>query len=156
MWVCKGGISTAALKRVCARRGKKASSGRGRLGVRTNVLLILEKCINTRTGTDGCRILCRQFHTSSFPRRAHSISRCNTFWQKMNYFREAILLLSITDDQGQITKYMVFPLHNGPLWCSVWWRGGNYFGKLQMTISSTRKTEHYLSLFKSVQVNCTA
>src|SRR2546421_13056584 len=72
------------------------------------------------TGTDGFRLLCHQFYTSSLRRLGNCISRCNTFWQKMNYFREATLLLSCIDDQGRNTRNTVFLLPTGRPWCSVW------------------------------------
>ena len=34
------------------------------------------------TGTDGCRILCHQFSTSSLPLREYCIKRCSTFWSR--------------------------------------------------------------------------
>ena len=73
------------------------------------------------TGTDGFRALCHQFAPSCLPRRVNCISRCNTFWQKMNSFREAPFLFSNTDDQGRNIRNTVFPLNTGPQSCIVWW-----------------------------------
>ncbi len=92
---------------------------------RTSVLLILESCINNLSGTDGCRVLCHQFSTSSLLLLAHCISGCNTFWQQMKYFREAPLLFSSTDDQGQNIRTTVFPLNSGRQSYIVWWSKRN-------------------------------
>jgi hypothetical protein len=92
---------------------------------RTNVLLILERCINTRTGTDGFRLLCHQFSPSSLSRLGNCISKCNPFCQKMNYFREVPLLLSSTGDQDRNIRNSAFPLSFGRQSCSVWWSGKN-------------------------------
>jgi hypothetical protein len=46
------------------------------------------------SGTDGCRVLCRQFSTSSLSLPVYSIKRCSTCWLKMKKpLREVILLL---------------------------------------------------------------
>jgi hypothetical protein len=66
------------------------------------------------TGTDGCRVLCHQFSTSSLLLLGKCISRCNTFLRKMNSFKEATLLFSNTDDQDQNTRTTVFALNAGP------------------------------------------
>ena len=50
--------------------------------VRKNNILIIESYINNLNGTDGCRVLCHQFYTSSLHRLRNSISRCNmSFWE---------------------------------------------------------------------------
>ena len=66
---------------------------------RTNVLVILEICINSRTGTDGRRVLCHQFSTSSLSLLGYYTKRCSTCWLRMNQLGKAILLFSSTDDQ---------------------------------------------------------
>jgi hypothetical protein len=45
-------------------RNQIASTGRRRRCIRTNVLVILEKRINNRTGTDGHRTIGRTWHVS--------------------------------------------------------------------------------------------
>jgi hypothetical protein len=45
-----------------------------------------------RTGTDGFRILCRQFYTSSLPRQAYCIKGCNVCLLRRKQLGEAILL----------------------------------------------------------------
>jgi hypothetical protein len=45
-------------------RNQIASTGRRRRCKRTNVLVILERCINNRTGTDGHRTIGRTWHVS--------------------------------------------------------------------------------------------
>ncbi|SRR6266705_1046520 len=77
------------------------------------------------TGTDGCRILCRQFYTSSLPRLENCILRCDTFWREMNYFKVVTLLISSADDRGRNIQTMVFQLTCGRLSCSVWWSRRN-------------------------------
>jgi hypothetical protein len=37
-----------------------------------------------KDGTDGCRLLCHQFFTSSLPRQGNCISRYDIFWRKVN------------------------------------------------------------------------
>jgi len=65
------------------------------------------------SGTDGHRVLCRQFYTSSLHPQANCIKSSNTFLLKMKKLRKAILLLSSTDAQGQETRHIVFPLPDG-------------------------------------------
>jgi hypothetical protein len=77
------------------------------------------------TGTDGCRVLCRQFYTSSLPRLENCILRCNTFLREMNYFKVVTLLFSSADDRGRNIQTMVFQLTCGRLSCSVWWSRRN-------------------------------
>jgi hypothetical protein len=55
---------------------ERALRGEGR-SYRTYVLLILEKCINNLTGTDGLRLRCRQFYTSSNYPHLPSTRSCN-------------------------------------------------------------------------------
>jgi len=42
------------------------------------------------TGTDGFRLLCHQFSTSSLPRRANCIKRCNACLLRMKQLGAAI------------------------------------------------------------------
>src|SRR6266566_459003 len=86
--------------------------GKGR-GKRTYVLLILEKYINNLSGTDGFRLLCHQFYTSSLPRRANCISRSKTCSHTVKPMAPALLRLLANGDQGQNTRNTVFPLNTG-------------------------------------------
>jgi hypothetical protein len=76
-------------------------------------------------GTDGFRLLCHQFAPSSWPRLGNCLSRCTTFWQKRNSFREATLLFSSTDDQGPNTRITVSPLNTGRQSSIRWWSRRN-------------------------------
>ena len=86
--------------------------GKGR-GNRTYILFILEKYINNLSGTDGCRVLCRQFYTSSFLRSAYCISRSNNCSQAMKPMAPALLRWLANGDQGQNSRTMVYPLNTG-------------------------------------------
>jgi len=44
------------------------------------------------TGTDGCRVLCHQFYTSSLLLSAHCIKGFSTFFLRMKRLQEALLL----------------------------------------------------------------
>src|SRR6266566_895313 len=77
-------------------------------GSRTYVLLILEVSINNLSGTDGCRVRCRQFSTSSkspqVPSRA-SCKKCSQQW----------MLSQFQNNEGLAPKtyLMVFQSMNG-------------------------------------------
>ena len=91
------------------------------------------------TGTDGCRVLCRQFSTSSFSLLAYCIKRCSTYWLRMNQLGKAILLFSSTDDQGQNTRTTVFPLNCGRQWYISWWSRKNPSALWQPHLASRMK-----------------
>ena len=65
------------------------------------------------TGTDGFRLLCRQFYTSFLPRRADCISRSKTCSLTTKHMTSALLRLLANGDQGQNTPNTVFPLNTG-------------------------------------------
>src|SRR5436305_14099291 len=52
-------------------------------------MLFISYSINRLTGTDGFRVLCHQFHTSSLPLWAHCIKRCSTCLLRKKQLREA-------------------------------------------------------------------
>jgi hypothetical protein len=91
------------------------------------------------TGTDGCRILCHQFSTSSLLRLGNCTSRCNTFWQQMKLLRETTLLLSSTDDQGRNTQTTQFPLNTGRWSFTGWWSRRNRSAQWQPRMESRMK-----------------
>jgi hypothetical protein len=102
-------------------------------------MLFISHSTNRLTGTDGFRLLCHQFIPSSLSRLATCISRYNTFWQKMNSFREAPFLFSRTDDQGRTTRNTVFPLNTGPQSCIGWWIKKNRCAQWRQAMASRRK-----------------
>src|SRR5207247_1482781 len=77
------------------------------------------------TGTNGCRMLCRQFYTSSFLHLGHFIKRCSTFLLRMNQMCKAIMLFLSTDDQDRNIRTMVFLLNFGRQLSIVWWSRKN-------------------------------
>ncbi len=139
-------------ERVWERRDTRASVRRRFRGERTEVLIILERCINNRTGTDGFRLRCRQFYTSSLPRRAHCISRYKTCSLTTKHMTPALLRLLASGDQGQNTRTTVFPLSTGRWSSIVWWRTTNHFVKWQMSMVShmKRSVASYFMLISSV------
>jgi len=64
--------------------------------------------INTRTGTDGCRVLCHQFSTSSLSLLEYCTKKCCTCWLMMNQLGKGVLLFSSTNDQDRNIRTMVF------------------------------------------------
>jgi hypothetical protein len=106
---------------------------------RTKVLIILESCMNNRTGTDGFRLLCHQFYTSSLPRLAHCISRSKTCSLTMKHRTPALLRWLANGDQGQNTRTTVFPLNTGRQWYIVWWSRRNRSAQLQPHMESRMK-----------------
>jgi hypothetical protein len=102
-------------------------------------MLFISYSINRLTGTDGFRVLCRQFFISSFPPLASSIRSSNTFSLKMKKLRESLLLLYSNGGQDQETQQMVYPLQNGRLCCNVCLRRRNLSEKLQMIMVSRMK-----------------
>ncbi len=91
------------------------------------------------TGTDGCRVLCHKFSTSSLPCLENSISRCTTCRQKMNSYKEATLLFSSADGQARNIRTTVFPLTFGRQSCSVWWSSMNRSIQWQQRMESRMK-----------------
>ncbi len=65
------------------------------------------------TGTDGCRLLCHQFSTSSLFLLADCISRYKTCSLTTKHMTSALLRLLANGDQGQNTPNTVFPLNTG-------------------------------------------
>src|SRR6266566_61706 len=91
-------------------------------------------------GTDGFRVLCRQFFPSSLPRQEACITRCNVCWLRRKELREALLLwCSNSGGQGQSSRRMVFPLPSGRRCCIVWWSRRNRFAPWQQRMVSPRK-----------------
>src|SRR5436305_561538 len=78
-----------------------------------SVLLILEKYINNLSGTDGHRVLCRQFYTSSLPRQANCIRSFNSSLLKMKKLLIVLLLVYNIIGQGQESRHMPYPLQHG-------------------------------------------
>ena len=56
------------------------------------------------TGTDGFRLLCHQFSTSSLPRRANCISKYKTCSLTVKPMTPALPRLLASGDQGQNTR----------------------------------------------------
>ena len=106
---------------------------------RTDVLSILEKCINTQTGTDGCRVLCHQFSTSSLPHLASSISRSKRCSLMMKHMTLALLQLLVNGDRGQHTQPTVFPLQSGRPYCIVFWSRRNRSERWLLLMVSPKK-----------------
>jgi hypothetical protein len=76
------GVCHTALLIESKRRGKRpAQDPREILGA-----------IAEPTGTDGCRLLCHQFSTSSWPLLGDCIKGFSTFFLRMKRLREALLL----------------------------------------------------------------
>jgi len=92
------------------------------------------------SGTDGFRLLCHQFYTSSLPQQANCIKRFSTFLLRMKQLREALLLLWwSTGVQGHNTRPTVYPLQSGRPCCIVFWSRGNRCERWQ---------QHTVSLMK--------
>jgi hypothetical protein len=124
---------------VASTRYKRASAGRRRCSGRTLILVKLERCINSLTGTDGFPVLCHQFAPSCLPRLATCISRCKTCWLTMKPMTPALLRWVANGAQGPNIRKMVFPLKTGRWLFIVWWRTTNHFVKLQMSMMSHMK-----------------
>src|SRR5438270_246006 len=65
------------------------------------------------TGTDGCRVLCHQFSTSSLLLLENCFSRCNNCSPTVKPMTPALLRWLINGDQGQKSRTTVFPLSTG-------------------------------------------
>jgi len=79
---------------------------------------IMEFTINSElhyssTGTDGFRLLCRQFYTSSLLLLVNCISRSKPCSLTTKHMMSALLRLLANGDQGQNTPNTVFPLNTG-------------------------------------------
>src|SRR5260370_18074762 len=86
--------------------------GKGR-GNRTYILLIIEKCINNLSGTDGFRLCCHQFYISSLALLANCISRSKTCSPTTVHMTSALLRWGANGDQAQNTPNTEFPLNTG-------------------------------------------
>ena len=80
-------------------------------GSRTYVLLILEVSINNLSGTDGLRLRCRQFYTSSKSPHLPSRARFKKCYQKWTYR----LLLRHSDSLAKAIFPLAFQRHSGML-----------------------------------------
>ena len=65
------------------------------------------------SGTDGCRVLCHQFSTSSLLLLVHSISRYKPCSLTTKHMTSDLLRLLVNGDQGQNSRTTVFPLNTG-------------------------------------------
>ena len=63
------------------------------------------------TRTDGCRVLCHQFYTSSLLLLANYISRSKTCSLTTKHMTPALLRLLPKGDQGKNTRNTAFPLN---------------------------------------------
>jgi hypothetical protein len=120
-------------QRQASQRREETSSGR------TDVLVILEKCINSITGTDGFRLLCHQFSTYSLLLLAPCILRYKTCSLTTKHVTSALLRLLANGDQGQNTRTTAFPLNTGRWSFIVWWRTTNHFVQLHRSMVSRMK-----------------
>ena len=92
------------------------------------------------TGTDGFRVLCRQFSTSSLRRQENCTKSSNASSLKRNNpLQMILLLLRSSNDQGQEIRPMVSPLQNGRRCCVVYLRRKNHSATLPMTMGSRMK-----------------
>jgi len=71
------------------------------------------------SGTDGFRLLCHQFSTSSLLLLANCISRSSTCLLTMKHMTSILLRLLANAAQGQNTRNTVFPLNTGRWSCIV-------------------------------------
>jgi hypothetical protein len=108
-------------------------------GERTDILIILEICINNLSGTDGHRLLSHQCSSTSFHLWENCIKISNIFSLKMKKLRELRSLYCSIEGQGQETQHMVYPLQNDRLYYNVCLRIKNLAAKLQMAIASHMK-----------------
>ncbi len=72
----RGNLQCRNEERVWERRDTRASVRRRFRGERTEVLIILERCINNRTGTDGHRTIGRTWHASRLTNSALAEAIC--------------------------------------------------------------------------------
>ena len=91
------------------------------------------------TGTDGFRVLCRQFHTSSLSRWETCIKSSKALSLKVNKLREALLLLYSIGGQGQETRQMGYSIQHGRRCCNVCLRRTHLSATWQMTLASHMK-----------------
>jgi len=91
------------------------------------------------TGTDGFRVLCHQFYTSSLLLQENCIKSSKTFSLRMKKPREALLQLYNIGGQDQEIRHMVYPLQNGRLSYNVCLRRKNLSEQLRMTMASLMK-----------------
>jgi len=100
---------------------------------------MLESYINNRNGTDGFRLRCHQFYTSSLPRLVNCISRCKTCSLTMKHMTSAPLWWWANGDQGQNTRNTAFPLNTGHWSFIVWWSRRNPCAPWQQRMVSRTK-----------------
>jgi len=127
--------------RVCASTQRHESQRRQETSRRKHgIQVILEKCIDNRTGTDGFRLLCRQFSISSLPHLESCIKSSKTFSLKMKKHREALLLFYTIGGQGRETQQMGSPLQHGRLCCTVFLKRRNLCEKwLRIMVSRMKQ-----------------
>jgi len=102
-------------------------------------MLFISYSINRLTGTDGFRVLCRQFHTSSLSRWETCIKSSKALSLKVNKLREALLLLYSIGGQGQETRQMGYSIQHGRRCCNVCLRRTHLSATWQMTLASHMK-----------------
>src|SRR6266700_1161760 len=105
----------------------------------TRVILFISYSILSLTGTDGFRVLCRQFHTSSLSRCETCIKSSKALSLKVNKLREALLLLYSIGGQGQETRQMGYSIQHGRRCCNVCLRRTHLSATWQMTLASHMK-----------------
>jgi len=91
------------------------------------------------TGTDGHRVRCHQFYTSSLLLPENCIKSSNTFSPKMKKLREALLLLYNIGGQDQELRHMVYPPQSGRRCSVVSLRTRSLCEKLQMNMADRMK-----------------